>query len=282
MSSPTFLTLAEYHSREEALRQASDIKTPLQDLEKLACSADETVRTQVGRNGSTPSSSLALLAEDISWRVRQAVAGNKTTPTASLLELVADSDTNVVIALAKNPALPYAQLCHLATHQDMRVLETVADNPRTPPTVLEQLSEIQDRYIPQAVAHNDNTPPATLTKLSNSTNDKVRSEVAANSSTSIDTLLALALNDDVDMIRNDAHLSLRRKTDNDWIATGMQLKQPFRSTTFGDALLQLGFTSIYQKLLAMELQNKVSEHKANHSDTTQEQNPDLTPRSLRM
>ena len=107
-------------------------------LERLAHSADMSVRWAVAKNPHTPVGTLELLSKDSVNLVRALVATNINTPKP-ILQLLFNDEKIVRDGLSGNPSTPLKLLFILADDSDAMVRMRVLENPSCTKELCERL-----------------------------------------------------------------------------------------------------------------------------------------------
>lgn len=209
-----------------------------EELMSLALHSDIKVRVKVARRRDCPPDVAEQLFNDTDWQVLQALAGNPNCPDFLLSELAQNPDWAVRCEVAINDHCPSGDFSILAEDDDYAVLEQVASNPKCPKHLFLQLSIVDDLNVQLACYRNPNCP--------------------------LSIVLTGCRDIDGD-VQEACFDNLRSKNSDFWmqeLANGLRLDKPEiggnPNISFGDKLLALSLTDVYQQVQAAELQNAVN------------------------
>jgi hypothetical protein len=185
-------------SAENSVRQAiaTNPHTPVVVLEHLAGDLEPGVRAMVARNPLSPATVLEILSQDDNSEVRAQTAGNPNLPQSRLESLLIDEEVSVRTAALKSPAMPV----NLVRETEA---ELVLSGQRARPdrAVLEKMVADKRAEVRMEVAFNP-TADADLLRLlgGERASTRVRRAVAANPNTPAAVLRSLAEDKD-DQVR---------------------------------------------------------------------------------
>ncbi|BAY64293.1 hypothetical protein NIES22_43890 [Calothrix brevissima NIES-22] len=178
-------------------RQAAYPEKTVDELEKLAQSANSKERLVAAEHPNTPGYILEQLLESADGSIFYALASNPNAPVHFLKKLLEKPDLyELGRRIAWNPNLPLELLEEMAdSDRHNAVHEAIAANPRTPVYILAKLASNQrlKGYVHQAIVYNPNTPVSLLEKLARDRGDDyvVLNRIANNPKTPKQLVLSL-------------------------------------------------------------------------------------------
>jgi hypothetical protein len=183
---------------------ATNIKTPINILKKLALHQSNDVKEAVGGNPNTPVSILFELAANPCTRYK--VATNINTPHEILLKFVVDPELHIRMQVAKNNKAPSDILVTLANDHQAWVREAVASNVNTPIHTLQLLAQDSVEGVRNSLLDNQQLPNEILDILVKYPSTHIKLSRYPN--TSNDVLIRLSESQDINV-----HLELVKRQD---------------------------------------------------------------------